>query len=488
MTVKATSVKRSDLIQINQYTYEIPDTYRSDMRVPARFFASEKLLDDLLKDAALWQLVNVATLPGILGYAYAMPDVHQGYGFPIGGVAAFDVNNGGVISPGGIGYDINCGVRLLRSNLTRGEIKPRLDDLATELFGIIPSGVGRGGRLKLYGEEIDAVLSGGAAHMVELGYGTQQDLENCEEGGQIASARPDFVSKQAKARGADQLGTLGSGNHFMELQYVDEIFDLLVAQAFGLRKGLVTIMIHCGSRGLGHQVCTDYVRAMIQKSKDWNIQLADRELVCAPFSDPLAQEYWGAMGAAANYAWANRHLIAHWARQTWQQFFGAESSLETVYDVCHNIGKQETHMYNGNPHSVVLHRKGATRAFAPGSADIPAAYRSIGQPVLVPGTMGTASYVMVGTEQSMQTAFGSCCHGAGRVMSRVKAREKVHGRTLKQYLESQGIIVRTDSIVGLAEEAPEAYKDIEAVIDCVHGAGLASKVARLKPLAVIKGG
>jgi tRNA-splicing ligase RtcB (3'-phosphate/5'-hydroxy nucleic acid ligase) len=432
--------------------------------------------------------VNVATLPGIVGYAYAMPDVHQGYGFPIGGVAAFDVSNGGVISPGGIGYDINCGVRLLRSQLTRGEIKTKLEELATSLFNIIPSGVGRGGRLTLHGNDLDTVLQGGAVQMVSMGYGIPQDLEQCEESGRLVFARPEYVSKQAKARGADQLGTLGSGNHFMELQYVDEIYDETAAQVFGLRKGLVTIMIHCGSRGLGHQVCTDYVRAMIHKSKEWNIQLADRELVCAPFTDPLAQEYWGAMGAAANYAWANRHLIAHWARQTWQQFFGTDAPLETLYDICHNIGKQETHMYDDKSLSVVMHRKGATRAFGPGSLVIPAGYRSVGQPVLVPGTMGTASYVMVGTEQSMQTAFGSCCHGAGRVMSRVKAREKVHGRTLKQHLESQGIIVRTDSVVGLAEEAPEAYKDIEAVIDCVHGAGLAAKVARLKPLAVIKGG
>lgn len=481
-------IKRSDLIKINEYTYEIAAEYRSDMRVPARFFATEALLDDMLQDAAPWQLVNVATLPGIVGYAYAMPDMHQGYGFPIGGVAAFDAANGGVISPGGIGYDINCGVRLLRSGLTRGEIKTKLEDLATALFGIIPSGMGRGGRLKLQGADLDAVLATGAQQMVQLGYGNQDDIEHCEENGRLLFARPDLISPQAKKRGADQLGTLGSGNHFMELQYVDEIYDAPIAQAYGLSKGLVTIMIHCGSRGLGHQVCTDYVRAMAHKNKEWHMQLADRELVCAPFTDPLAQEYWGAMGAAANFAWANRHMIAHRAREVWHEFFGTDSTLATVYDLCHNIGKQETHMVNGEKRSLIMHRKGATRAFAPGAVEIPEAYRAVGQPVLIPGTMGTASYVMAGTAESMATAFGSCCHGAGRVMSRVKAREKIHGRTLKQALEKQGIVVRTDSTVGLAEEAPEAYKDIEAVIACVQGAKLAAKVARLKPLAVIKGG
>lgn len=482
------AVKRSDIIQINEWTYEISDTYRSDMRVPARFFASEKLLDDILKDNALWQLVNVATLPGIVGYAYAMPDIHQGYGFPIGGVAAFDIANGGVISPGGIGYDINCGVRLLRSNLTRGEIAPRLQDLATALFGIVPSGVGRGGKLRLHGADLDAVLAGGAQQMVTLGYGTQDDIIHCEEEGKLPFAQPDLVSKQAKGRGADQLGTLGSGNHFMEVQYVDEIYDEAAAEAFGLRKGLVTIMIHCGSRGLGHQVCTDYVRLMTQKQKEFGIILADRELVCAPFTSPIAQEYWGAMGAAANYAWANRHLIAHWARQAWQGILGTSAMLETVYDLCHNIGKVETHKYQGTLRSLIMHRKGATRAFGPGSEFIPELYRTVGQPVLIPGTMGTASYVMAGTSDSMETAFGSCCHGAGRTLSRTKAREKIHGRTLKQTLESQGIVIKTDSTVGLAEEAPEVYKDIDAVIDCVHGAKLAKKVARLKPLAVIKGG
>lgn len=481
-------IKRSDLIKINEYTYEIAAEYRADMRVPARFFATEALLEDMLQDAAPWQLVNVATLPGIVGYAYAMPDMHQGYGFPIGGVAAFDAANGGVISPGGIGYDINCGVRLLRSGLTRGEIKTKLEDLATALFGIIPSGMGRGGRLKLQGADLDAVLADGAQQMVTLGYGNSDDIEHCEEQGKLAFARPDLVSQQAKKRGADQIGTLGSGNHFMELQYVDEIYDATIAQAYGLSKGFVTLMIHCGSRGLGHQVCTDYVRAMAHKSKEWNIQLADRELVCAPFTDPLAQEYWGAMGAAANFAWANRHMIAHRAREVWHEFFGSDATLATVYDLCHNIGKQETHIVNGEKRSLIMHRKGATRAFAPGALEIPAVYRSVGQPVLVPGTMGTASYVMAGTAESMATAFGSCCHGAGRVMSRVKAREKVHGRTLKQALEARGIVIRTDSTVGLAEEAPEAYKDIEAVIECVQGAGLAAKVARLKPLAVIKGG
>jgi tRNA-splicing ligase RtcB (3'-phosphate/5'-hydroxy nucleic acid ligase) len=481
-------IKKSDLVRINDYTYEIPLSYRADMRVPARVFINDHMLDDVLSDRALWQLVNVATLPGIANYAFAMPDIHQGYGFPIGGVAATVIEDGGVISPGGIGYDINCGVRLLVSEVTNTEIKPYLESLATGLFNRIPSGVGRGGRLDFNPDELDTILKDGAHRMVELGYGCEADLEFCEERGRMAGADAALISSRAKKRGGDQLGTLGSGNHFLEVQYVDEIFDEEAARAYGISVGAVTIMIHCGSRGLGHQTCTDYVRVMMGKLPQWGFELPDRELVYAPFTSPEGQQYFAAMQAASNYAWANRHMIGHWTRQVWQQILGADAPLKTMYDVSHNIGKVEKHLINGSEKSLVMHRKGATRAFGPGTVETPSAYRAIGQPVLIPGTMGTASYVLAGTTDSMDIAFGSSCHGAGRKMSRAQAKQSVSGSVLRNQLEAQGIVVRSDSQAGLAEEAPEAYKDVEQVIDVVSGAGLARKVARLKPLAVVKGG
>lgn len=481
------TIRQEDLIKIDEYTYEIPASYRADMQVPARVFMNKNMMKDIFADRALWQLVNVATLPGIQKYAFAMPDIHQGYGFPIGGVAATAIDEGGVISPGGIGYDINCGVRLLASDISAQEIKPYLEKLATKIFHRVPSGVGRGGKLEFKPEELDSILQKGARRMVELKYGTESDLEFCEENGCMTNADPSLVSMQAKKRGSDQLGTLGSGNHFLELQIIDEIFDEQAAQAFGLHKGLVTVMIHCGSRGLGHQTCTDYLRIMMKKLPDWGYQLPDRELIYAPIQSKEAQDYFAAMAAAANYAWANRHMIGHWVRQAWQEVLGSNAHLVTVYDVSHNIGKIETHAVNGQQKKLMMHRKGATRAFGPGQPEVPSKYQAVGQPVLIPGTMGTASYVLVGTKASMGIAFGSSCHGAGRRMSRVQAKKKVHGAQLREQLEEQGIIIRSDSDPGLAEEAPIAYKNVEDVVDVVDGEKLAKKVARLKPLAVIKG-
>lgn len=480
-------VRKEDLIRISDTVYEIPQSYRSDMRVPARVFANEHILTDILNDRSLEQLVNVATLPGIQKFAYAMPDIHQGYGFPIGGVAAMALDHGGVISPGGIGYDINCGVRLLAANMTAQEIQPHLEKLATEIFHAVPSGVGRGGKLKLDMHELDKVLAFGAQRMVAQGYGTENDLEFCEEQGSMPGADPDMVSVMAKKRGADQLGTLGSGNHFLEIQKVDQIFDAQAAKAFGIEKDMVTVMIHCGSRGLGHQTCTDYVRIMMGKVGEWGITLPDRELVCAPFSTLEAKNYFAAMTAAANFAWANRHLIGHWVRESWQKVIGKDAWLTTIYDVSHNIGKIERHAIDHKEMQVIMHRKGATRAFGPGRPEVPLKYRAIGQPVLIPGTMGTASYILTGTQESMDVAFGSSCHGAGRRMSRMKAKHTIRGSQLRKELEGRGIIIRSDSDAGLAEEAPQAYKDVESVVEVVHNAGLARKVARVVPIAVIKG-
>ena len=481
-------IPRDVLIKIDDYTYEIPKSYRADMRVPARVFMDERMMEDVLSDRALWQLVNVATLPGIQKYAFAMPDIHQGYGFPIGGVAATAIDQGGVISPGGIGYDINCGVRLLVSNMTAADTQPYMEKLATKLFHTVPSGVGKGGKLDFAPRELNKILTHGAKRMLELGYGTESDIEFCEEQGSMAVADANLISDRAKKRGSDQLGTLGSGNHFLEVQVVDEVYDEQAAQAFGLSKGLVTVMIHCGSRGLGHQVCTDYVKIMMGKLDQWGYTLPDRELVCAPFNSPEGQQYFAAMAAASNFAWANRHLIGHWVREAWQEVVGADAHLSLVYDVSHNIGKKEKHTVNGSELDLCMHRKGARRAFGPGRPEVASKYRAVGQPVLIPGTMGTASYVLAGTQESMDVAFGSSCHGAGRRLSRSKAKRMVRGSQLREELERQGIIIRSDSDPGLAEEAPFAYKDVNVVVDVVHGAGLAKRVAKLKPLAVIKGG
>jgi len=481
-------ITRDDLIKINDNLYEIPKSFRSDMLVPARVYMNESMIDDILGDKSLWQLVNVATLPGIQKYAIAMPDIHQGYGFPIGGVAATAIDEGGVISPGGIGYDINCGIRLLVADISAADLRPHLEKLATELSRAIPSGVGRGGKLKITVDDMNKVLTQGAQYMIERGYGTQQDAELCEEQGTMPGADASLVSGRAKKRGCDQLGTLGSGNHFLEVQEIDEIFDQKVAQAFGLAKGMVTIMIHCGSRGLGHQVCTDYVKIMMNKLPEWGYELPDRELIYAAFTSPEAQDYFAAQVAASNFAWANRHTIAHWVREAWQRILGDGVSLNMVYDISHNIGKVETHTIDGKKKRVVMHRKGATRSFGPGEPEIPEKYRSVGQPVFIPGTMGTSSYILVGTEESMQQSFGTCCHGAGRRMSRSRAKKMVQGSELRKEMESRGIVVRCASNRGLAEEAPLAYKDVDNVVNIVHEAKLARRVVRVKPIAVIKGG
>lgn len=476
-----------DVMKLGEALFEIPTTYRADMQVSARIFAQESILADIVQDRSLWQLVNVTTLPGIVHYAMAMPDMHEGYGFPIGGVAACDVDAGGVISPGGIGYDINCGVRLLASQLRADEIVGKLPELATALWHAVPSGVGEGGSLLLNKKQLEGMLRSGAQQLVEQGFGTADDALFCEENGSMQGADPALVSDRAKERGLDQLGTLGSGNHFLELQKVQKIFDPQAAHLFGLYENHVVIMIHCGSRGLGHQVCTDYVRIMMRALQARTQKLPDPELVYAPFSSMHAQEYFGAMQAAANFAWANRHKIGHEVRTVWQRFFGSDAQLTTVYDLSHNMGKLEHHTVAGKQRQLLVHRKGATRAFGPGRPEIPEKYRAIGQPVFIPGTMGTASYVLVGTAQGMETAFGSSCHGAGRRLSRAQAKKEVHGSTLRKDLEKQGIVVRCESNVGLAEEAPCAYKDVESVVASITLNKLALPVARLVPLAVIKG-
>lgn len=466
-------LKKSDLKKVSEYIWEIPKSHRSDMRVPARIFASEKMLNDILRDESLIQTVNVATLPGIQKYSLAMPDIHEGYGFPVGGVAAMDVESG-VISPGGIGFDINCGVRLIRSDRTYSEIKEKIPDLATAIYEGVPSGVGRGGQLRLVNKELDGVLTHGVQEMRDMGYATNDDLERCESNGQLKEADPDQVSKRAKDRGRDQIGTLGAGNHFVEIQRVDEIFDQKVAGELGLQENQVVIMVHCGSRGLGHQVATDYIKVMLGSLAKYNISIKDNQLACAPFSSPEGKDYFAAMSAAANFAWANRQFITWEIRKAWEKIFGSE--LKLVYDVAHNIAKVEEYpsINSGQVKKVVVHRKGATRSFP-------------GQPVLIPGSMGTASYVLIGADKSLEESFGSSCHGAGRIMSRTKAKKLVRGSVLKEELEEMGISVRAGSPAGLAEEAPIAYKDIEEVVDVVHKIGIAKKVARLKPIGVIKG-
>jgi len=451
-------------------------------------YANDKMLEDIVNDRSLWQLINVATLPGIKKYSLAMPDIHQGYGFPIGGVAATAIDEGGVISPGGIGYDINCGVRLLSTNMDETELRPHMQKLATAVFHNVPSGVGKGGKFKLSFEEIDKVLCDGAAYMVKQGIGTENDLEHCEEGGCMKNADPGMISDRAKKRGLDQLGTLGSGNHFLEIQKVEKIYDEKVAKAFGIRQNLVVVMIHCGSRGLGHQTCTDYVRRFMSKIPDFGIELADRELVYAPFKSPEGSDYYNGMAAAANFGWANRHVITHLTREAFKSVLGKNAWLTTIYDISHNMGKVEKHYVDGIEKKLLVHRKGATRAFGPGRPEITSVYRKVGQPVLIPGTMGTASYILVGLNENMERTFGTVCHGAGRRMSRTQAKKSVQGSELRERLEKQGIIIRCESDSGLAEEAPMAYKDVDNVINVVDGAGLARKVARVVPLAVIKGG
>jgi tRNA-splicing ligase RtcB len=483
-------VKRSDLVRISEYVWEIPVTYRSDMKVPARIYASEQLLEMAFRDRSMEQLVNTAAMPGVVKRVLVMPDAHQGYGPPIGGVVPTRYPDG-VISPGAVGYDINCGVRLMTSELIADDLKDELDGLISALFRNIPSGVGKGGGArKVSAREMDEVLVKGAGWAVKAGYGRPDDLERLEEGGAMAGADPAAVSPRAKQRGGPQLGTLGSGNHFIEIQEVEEVYDEEVARAFGLFEGQLAVEIHSGSRGLGHQVCSDYVKSLQNAVRKYKIELPDRQLVCAPLDSPEGRSYFGAMVGAANYAWANRQCMAHLARRSFEGVLAGKVrnfDLHTVYDVAHNIAKIEEHVVDGKRMKLCIHRKGATRAFGPGHPAVTPIYRDVGQPVLVPGDMGTASYVLVGTADAMEESFGTSCHGAGRTMSRTAAKKKIHGGTLRGELEAQGIRVRAGSLAGLAEEAPDAYKDIDAVIEVVDGAGLARKVARLRPLAVMKG-
>lgn len=470
-------LSRDILIKINDYLWEIPCTHRKDMRVPARVYVSERMLDEIFRDRSLEQLVNVATLPGIEQYALAMPDAHEGYGFPIGGVAAFDAEEG-IISPGGIGYDINCGVRLLCSKLTFDELKPRLEALGRALYREVPSGVGRGGRLTFKGKDLDAVLAEGAPHMVKIGYGDPEDLKHIESGGMLYEADPALVSAHAKSRGKDQLGTMGAGNHFVEVERVEKIYDEAEANKRDLFEGQVVVLIHMGSRGLGHQIATDYIRLMMAAMPKYDITLPDRELACAPFRSQEGQNYFHAMAAGANFAWANRELITWEIRKAWEEVLGETGGkLDVVYDVSHNMAKLEEYSSQSSvSHSrrLVVHRKGATRSFP-------------GQPVLIPGSMGTASYILVGTEKAMNETFGSSCHGAGRRMSRSEAKRTIRGDALKARLADRGIVINAGSMPGLAEEAPEAYKDVDEVVEVVHRAGIAEKVARLIPVIVVKG-
>ena len=479
-------ISKKDFKKISDWLWEIPKSFRSDMRVPARIYVSEKMLEESSKDKSLEQLVNVSTLPGIQKYALAMPDMHEGYASPIGGVAAIKISDG-IISPGMCGYDINCGMKLLKSEYSEKEIKPHFDKLATEIQKEVPSGLGRGRQVKLSIEQIDKILEGGAQRLIQQGYGEKEDFENCEAGGKLEWADASVVSDYAKNRGRDQVGTLGSGNHFLEIQKVAEIFDEKVAEVFGLFKDQIVIMIHCGSRGLGHQVCTDYLRTMIPAMQRYGIRVPDREFACVPFNSSEGKRYFSAMASAANYAWANRQMITHFIRKAWKSVLGEKASpLVALYDVAHNIIKNETYLINGKETEVAVHRKGATRAFPPGHSEIPEKYREVGQPVLIPGSMGTASYVLVGQKEG-EEAFFSTCHGAGRTMSRHEAIKRVSGQEVVKSLESKGITVKCWSLRGIAEEAPMAYKDVDSVVNIVHNAGLSKKVVKLLPLAVIKG-
>jgi len=479
-------ISKKDFKKITDWLWEIPKSFRSDMRVSARAYVSEKMLEESFKDRSLEQLVNVSTLPGIQKYALAMPDMHEGYASPIGGVAAIRISDG-VISPGVCGYDINCGMRLLKSEHIEKEIKPYLDKLATEIQSQVPSGLGRGRKIKLSIEQINKILEEGTHILLKQGYGEKEDVENCEASGKLDWADSSVVSDHAKNRGRDQVGTLGSGNHFVEIQKVEEIFDKEVAEAFGLFKDQVVIMVHTGSRGLGHQVCTDYLKEFIPlMDRKYKIRVPDREFACVPFNSPEGQRYFSAMASAANYAWANRYMIAHYTRKAWKQVLGEKEKLELLYDVAHNIIKKERYKIDGKDTEVIVHRKGATRAFPPGHSEVPGKYREVGQPILIPGSMGTASYVLVGAKEGEEAWF-STCHGAGRTMSRHEAMRRVSGQEVIKRLESKGIIVKCWSERGIAEEAPMAYKDVEQVVDVVHQAGLSKKVARLIPLAVIKG-
>jgi len=478
------------LEKVDDYRWRIPKSYKTGMRVDGLIFASQEMLNDILKEQTLEQVANVAFLPGIVGHSLAMPDIHWGYGFPIGGVAAMRMSDG-VVSPGGVGFDINCGVRLLRTNLVEAEVRPKMKELMDALYRNVPSGLGSKGKIRLRHGEIDEVLAKGARWAVEKGYGRHEDLETTEEQGEMAGADPARVSSKAKERGVPQLGTLGSGNHFLEVAVVDQIRDEAIAKDMGINQvGQVMLLVHCGSRGLGHQTADDYIGVMVNAMRKYGIEVPDRQLACTPLDSKEGQDYLAAMRCAANYAWTNRQCIAHWVRESFCGVLGKseeDAGLELIYDVCHNIAKIEEHELDDKKVKLCVHRKGATRAFPAGHPDVPGKYARIGQPVFIPGDMGRYSYVLVGTEQAMKESFGSTCHGAGRVKSRAAAKRELRGEAVLRELESRGITIKTDSLRGLAEEASQAYKDVSLVVTVAHNAGISRIVARTRPIGVIKG-
>jgi len=478
------------LEKVDDYRWRIPKSYKAGMRVDGLIFASQEMLSDILKEQTLEQVANVAFLPGIVGHSLAMPDIHWGYGFPIGGVAAMRMSDG-VVSPGGVGFDINCGVRLLRTNLLEAEVRPKIKELIDALYRNVPSGLGSEGKIRLRHGEIDEVLAKGARWAVEKGYGRREDLETTEENGEMAGANPARVSDKAKKRGIPQLGTLGSGNHFLEVAVVDQIRDESIAKDMGINQvGQVMLLVHCGSRGLGHQTADDYIGVMVNAMNKYGIEVPDRQLACTPLDSKEGQDYLAAMRCAANYAWTNRQCIAHWVRESFCEVLGKseeDAGLELIYDVCHNIAKIEEHELDGERIKLCVHRKGATRAFPAGHPDVPVKYARIGQPVFIPGDMGRYSYILVGTEQAMKESFGSTCHGAGRVKSRAAAKRELRGEAVLRELESRGITIKTDNLRGLAEEASQAYKDVSSVVAVAHNAGISRIVARTRPIGVIKG-
>ena len=475
--------------KIGENQYQIDADSNSGMKVPVRIYADEPLLQKMLSDRTIMQAKNVSSIPGIVGQSIVLPDGHEGYGFPVGGVAAMDAEEG-MISPGGVGYDINCGVRLLRSNLTEKNVRSKLKELVTDLFSSIPSGVGSKGSVRLSPSQLDEVLVKGVNWAIDNGYGSSDDADVCEENGQIQNADPNKVSDKARKRGAPQLGSLGSGNHFLEVQKVAEVHDEEAANRMGLKEGTITVLIHCGSRGFGHQVCSDYLRVAEQAMSKYDIDLPDRELACVPNNSEEGESYRAAMFSALNFAWSNRQMLTHWTRKSIERVFNQSESdldMKLVYDVAHNIAKVEKHKVDGKERKVVVHRKGATRAFPANRDEIPSKYRDLGQPVLVPGSMGTASWVLLGQPNSMDLSFGSTAHGAGRTMSRTKARRNFSEEDVKKSLNDKGIFIKALTRDGVVEETPQAYKDVDAVVNVSHNLGIATKVAKLVPIGVIKG-
>jgi tRNA-splicing ligase RtcB len=480
-----------DIKKVSENIYEISKGTLACMKVPVTIFASDSLVKKMKQDATFTQATNAACLPGIYKHSIVLPDGHQGYGFPIGGVAATDYDSG-VISPGGVGYDINCGVRILRTNLDESDVRPKIRDLIDRLFDEVPTGVGKQGKIDLRSHRgVDEVLANGSEWAVEQGYGWEEDLDHQEANGKLDIANPSDVQDSAKNRGLKQSGTLGSGNHFLEIQVVDDIYDEEAAKLMGItRKKQIMVMIHSGSRGLGHQVCSEYIKIMTHAMKKYNIEVPDRELCCAPTTSPEGQAYLGAMSAAANYAFANRQVMMHWTREAFAKVMGSspeDLDMGLIYDVAHNMGKVEEHDVDGKKTKVVVHRKGATRAFPPGHPEIPSKYRNVGQPVIIPGTMGTASYILIGNQKGMELTWGSTAHGAGRFMSRAKAKKQFFGKEVQQKLASEGILVRATQGIVIAEEAPGAYKNVDEVVKVSDAVGIATKAVRLRPIGVIKG-